>query len=110
MSYTVLFEMFLVIFFLIQSNNSVNFDIFKEFNIFIRMLAISMLCISVFNWAHEGSELSWDDPVKITVFNSLIVFVFFNVERFEIIPTKSNGIFETLKAMEKSAIVEAVAL
>ena len=44
----------------------------------------------------EGQELTWDDPVQIAIFDSLIVFVLLDIKSSEVIPPKSHGILETL--------------
>jgi hypothetical protein len=57
------------------------------------MLTILMSGVSGFNWSHESDELSWNDPVEITVFNSLVVLIFLNVESSEIVPVEFNCVF-----------------
>ena len=61
------------------------------------MLAITMSGISVLDWSHESSELTWDDPVEISVFNSLVVLILFDVEASEIVPAKLDSILEPLQ-------------
>lgn len=72
------------------------------------MLAILMFWVSVLNWTHESYKLSWDDPVQVSIFYSLIVFILLDIECSEIIPSKSYCILKTLQNMEQSAIVKAV--
>ena len=55
-------------------------NVLKHFNIFVWMLTISVFCVSIFNWTHESCEFSWDDPIEISVFNSLVVFVLLDIE------------------------------
>jgi len=110
MSNCVIFKVIFVIFLIVEPYDSRNIDIFEDFYVFIRVLSISMFGISVFDWSHECCKLTWDNPVQVSILNSLIIFVFFDVERSEIIPSKSDTVFKTLKTMQKGAIIEAVSL
>lgn len=92
--------MLFVIFLLIESDYSVDSNVFEYLNIFIWMMSISVMSISVLNWAHEGCKLIWDDPVEITIFNTLIVLILLDIECTEVIPAESYCIFETLKYMK----------
>ena len=107
---TSIFEMHFVIFLLIESDDLADSNVLEYFNIFIWVMSISVMSISVLNWSHEGSELAWDDPVEVTILNSLIVLILLHVERAEVIPAESDGILETLQDMKQSAIVEACTL
>jgi len=60
------------------------------------MMTISVLVVSLLNWTHEGAELAWDDPVKISVFDSFIVLIFLDIKCAEIIPPESHSVLETL--------------
>ena len=73
-------------------------------------MSISVPGISLFNWSHKGYKLIWNDPVKVSVFNLLIVLVFLHVECLEVIPAESYSVFEALKHMMQGAVVEAVTL
>lgn len=90
------FKIILVILRFIQPNYPRYANVFENFRILVWMMTISMLVVSLLNWTHEGAELAWDDPVKISVLNSFIVLVFFDIECAEIIPPESHGILETL--------------
>jgi hypothetical protein len=57
------------------------------------MLSILMSGVSGFNWPHKSDELSWNDPVEITIFNSLVVLVFLNIESSESVPVEFNCVF-----------------
>ena len=74
------------------------------------MMSKLLVGISFLNRTHESHEFIWNYPVKITVFNLLIVFIFLYIKSSEIIPSKFNGLFNTLKAMKQSALIFAVAL
>ena len=59
-------------------------------------VTISVNAIALVNWSHECHELSWNDPVQVTILNLLVVLVFFGIEGFEVIPTESDTFLETL--------------
>lgn len=99
-----------IILLLIQSDYPCHVDVVEDFNVFVWVLTIFVLSISVLNRPHESYKLAWDDPVEVTVFDSLVVLILLDIEGSEVIPTESDGILETLKHMEKSAVVEAVSL
>ena len=67
-----------------------------------------MSCISLFNWTHKGNKLAWDDPVEISVFNSLIVLILFDVKASKIIPAKLDSKLKTLEALQKCTIIETI--
>jgi hypothetical protein len=74
------------------------------------VMSISVVGISVLDWSHESHEFTWNDPVEVSVFNSLIILILLNVEGFEVIPSKLNSVLKTLKDMEEGAVVEALSL
>jgi hypothetical protein len=67
-----------------------------------------MSLIPLLNWSHKSNKLVWDDPVKISIFDLFVVFVFFDIEGLEVIPAKSLSILKSLENVKKGAIVEAV--
>ena len=93
MSYSFMFKMLFIIFFLIESDNPGYVDIVEDITILVWMLTVLMSGVSGFNWSHESDELAWNNPVEITVFNSLVVLVFFHVESFEVVPVEFNCVF-----------------
>merc|ERR1719329_916994 len=50
-----------------------------------------------FDWSHKCHELSWDDPVEVAVFDSLVGFILLDVEGLEVVPTEFHSV---LKALE----------
>lgn len=85
-------EILLVIFFLVEPYDLVNPNIIEYINVFIWVVAVSMVLVPLLNWTHEGYEFSWNNPVEVSIFNSLVVFVFFYVEAAEIVPSKLHGV------------------
>ena len=80
----------------IESNYLSNSNILEQLNVLGRMVAVSLLGISLFDWPHECSKLIRDDPVHVTVFYSLIVLILFDVESFELIPSEFQSPFQAL--------------
>lgn len=108
MSNSFVFKMLFIVFLLIQSDYPRDINVVEDVTILVWVLSVLVSGVSSFNWSHEGYELAWDDPVEITVFDSLIVLVFFNVESSEVIPVEFNCVFQSLENLEKSTIEEAV--
>ena len=67
-----------------------------------------MNAISLINWTHEGHELAWDDPVKISILNFLVVLVFFRIECLEVVPAEADTFLKSFKAMKNCTFVEAI--
>lgn len=93
MSNSFVFKMLFIVFLLIKSDHPGDINVVEDITILVWMLTILMSGVSGFNWSHESDELSWNDPVEITVFNSLVVLVFLNVESSEIVPVEFNCVF-----------------
>ena len=74
------------------------------------MVAVSLSSIALFYRTHKCPEFAGDNPVKVTVFNSLVELVFFNLELFEIIPAHLDGELQALQTLEQSAVVQTVSL
>ena len=99
-----------VVLFFIQSDNPLDIKFFEDFDILIGVVSISLVSIPLLDRAHECHELAWDNPVKIAIFDSLVEFVFLDVEGFKIVPSELDGVLEALKALEESTFVKAVTL
>ena len=70
------------------------------------MMSILMVGIPLFNGPHECNEFARNNPVKISIFNSFIMFVFFDIESSEVIPSESNSMFKSLQTMQKCTIIK----
>lgn len=106
----VLQEVLLVVFLLVQPDNSLHIEALEDLDVLVRVVAIALRSIPLLNGTHEGHELSRDDPVDVSVLYALKELVFLHVERLEVIPLKLNSILEALQALEQGAVIEAVAL
>jgi len=99
--------MLFIILFLVESDNSGHINALKDISVFIWVMAIPLPLVSVLDWSHKCDKLAWDDPVEVSILNSLIVLVLLDIECPEVVPAKSYSIFESLEAVEEGAIVEA---
>lgn len=56
-------------------------------------MSLTILYFAFWVWSTKGQELSWNDPVQVSVLCSLIVLVFFHVKAGEVQPAilKSLG-------------------
>ena len=73
-------------------------------------MTVSMNAVALVHWSHESHELSWDDPVEVSVLDLLVVLVLLCVEGFEVIPAEADALLQTFQAVEYGALVEAVTL
>ena len=105
MSDAIFDKVFPVIFLLVETYNTLDIELLKYLDVLLRMMAIPLIGISLLNWPHECHEFTRDNPIYVTIFNSLIVFVFLHVERAEVVPFILDGILQSLKALQESAFI-----
>ena len=103
-------ESFTVILVIVQSNYSSHIQVLEDVHIAGSCMAVSVNCISLINWTHEGHELAWNNPVEVSVLNFLVVLVLLGVESLEVIPAAAYAFLESFKAVKDCAFVEAVSL
>ena len=94
----------------VQSDNFVDSNIVEDISILVWVVPVSVSLITLLNWSHEGNELSWNDPVKITVFDLLVVLILLDIESLEVVPSQLDSELEALEAMQECAVVKAVSL
>ena len=70
-------------------------------------VAIAVHGVTLIHGAHEGQEFAWDDPVEVTILNLLVVLILSRIEILEVIPSKSDGMLQTLKTMQDGALILA---
>jgi hypothetical protein len=56
------------------------------------MMTISLVLVSFVDGAHKGHEFARNNPVHVSVLDSLVELVFFDVESFEFVPVELNGV------------------
>ena len=99
----------LVILLLIESDDPLDAELLEDLHILIGVVAVPLVLVSLLDGAHEGHELARNNPVEIAIFNSLVLLIFSHIECLKFIPPKLYSVFETLEALEKGALIEAVA-
>ena len=97
-----------VIFFFVQSYDSLDIKLLKYVDILVRVVTISLVSVPLLDWSHESHELSWNNPVKIAVFDSLVLLVLLDIEGLEVIPLELDGVPKSLKALQHGTLIEAV--
>lgn len=83
-----------IIFGLIQSDDSSYVKMMENLDVVFWCVASSFKFTGVVQWTHKGNELTWNDPIQITIFDFFIIFVLFVVEFFAVVPSKFYGKFE----------------
>ena len=73
-------------------------------------MSVSMYTVALINWSHESHELSWDNPVKVTILNFFVMFILLCIEGFEVVPAEANTFLKTFEAVKHCTFVEAVTL
>ena len=92
-------EILLIITLLVQSYDSLDVKLLKDFNVFLRVVTVSLTGIPLFDGTHESHELAGDNPIDVSVLDSLVVFVLLYVEGPEIVPLEFNCVFQALEAL-----------
>ena len=68
--------------------------------------AISVSCIQR---AREGNELSWNNPIQVSILNLLEVLIFLNIELAIVVPSEGYSKLEALEAVQVRATISTVA-
>jgi hypothetical protein len=99
-----------VILLLVESNHALHIELLENLDILVRVMSISLVSVPLLDWAHECHKFTGNDPVEITVLNSLVLLVLLDIEGLEVIPLKLDGVFETLETLEETTLIKAVTL
>ena len=102
--------MFFIVFLVVKSNYSFNIESLKDLYVLIRVMAVSLISVTLLDRSHESLELTRDDPVHVSILNTLEVLIFFDIEGFEVIPLEVDSILESLQALKQSTIIETISL
>jgi hypothetical protein len=103
-------ERLFVVLLLVETDDSVHSDILEDVAVLLGMVPVPVASVSLLNGTHESYELAWDDPVKVSVLNFLVVLVLLDIECLEVVPAKLECILEALEDVKQRAVVEAVSL
>lgn len=101
----ILYEVFLVVLFLIQSDHTRYAKLFKYFYVLFRMVPIPLIGISLLNRSHECHELARDNPIDVAVLNTLIELIFLYIESPEVIPLELDRVLQSLQTLQHGALV-----
>ena len=101
----ILYEVFLVVFLLVQSDYTRYAKLFKYFYVLFRMVPIPLISITLFNRSHECHEFAWDNPVDIAVLNALIELILLYIESSEVIPLELDRVLQSLQTLQHGALV-----
>ena len=93
-------EMLLIILLLIEPDDLGHPNALEDISILAWVMAISLPLVSVLNWSHKCDEFAWDDPVEVSILDSLIVLVLLDIEGPEVIPSEPYGVLESLQTVE----------
>jgi hypothetical protein len=99
-----------VILLLVESNHALHIELLENLDILVRVMSISLVSVPLLDWAHECHKFTGNDPVEITVLNSLVLLVLLDIEGLEVIPLELDGVFETLETLEETTLIKAVTL
>lgn len=106
--YVVIQKSVLIVFLFIQSYYSRNIEFLKYFYVFDRMVSVPLVSVSFVNRTHKGHKFSGNNPIYITIFNPFVKFIFFHVKIFIVVPLKLHCVLNTLKTLQKRAIVKTI--
>ncbi len=99
----------LIVLFFVEPDDPFDIELLENLHVLLRVVAVALVCISLFDRSHKGHELAWDDPVEVPVLDPLVELVLLDVEGFEVVPLELNGVLQALQALQESAFVQAVA-
>ena len=104
-----IFDKFLsIIFGFIQPDYSGHIKMFEDLDVIFGSVSPPLKFINVIKWPHESNKLAWDDPVKISIFDLLVIFIFFVIKLFEIIPAYFHSIFQSFETVVYGAGIAAI--
>ena len=92
MSNILVLECLLVVLFFVESDDPIHSNILEDAAVLAWMVTIFVSSITLLYRTHECYKLTWHNPVEISVFDFLIVLILFDVETFEVVPSKSYGV------------------
>ena len=105
---TLLQEAVTIILSLVESDDLGDVEMLEDVDVAGGGVAVAVDGVALVDRAHEGEELAGDDPVQIAVLHLFVVLVLARIKRFEVVPSKLDGLLETLEAVLNRAVVVAV--
>lgn len=92
---------------LVEADDVLHSEVLEDLNVIFRSVAPLRLTGQGVNRPHERDELVWNNPIKVTVLDFLVVLVLFVVELSENVPAETDSELQALEAVENSAFVSA---
>ena len=92
---------------LVEADDVLNSEVLKDLNVVFRSVAPLRLARQGVYRPHERDELVWNNPIKVTVLDFLVVLVLFVVKFSKNVPAETNSELQALEAVENSAFVGA---
>ena len=96
----VLYEVFFVVFLLVETNNSGYAKLLENLDVLFGVVTITLICIPFLYGSHKCHEFTRNDPVGVAIFDSLVILVLFYIECSEIVPLELDGVLQALKALQ----------
>jgi hypothetical protein len=88
-----------VIFSLVQADDSLDVPLLENVTVLLWCKARSLSWLASIKRTHKCGELARDDPIYISIINSLVVFILLDIESFEVVPLESYTVLKTLETM-----------
>ena len=87
MIYSILSEGSLVVFGVIQADYLAYFQMLENIDVARASMSVaSLLSRYLIDGTHKSKELTGNDPIQISIFNFLIVFIFFDIKFVVVVP------------------------
>lgn len=106
--YSIVNESFSVILSFVQSYYLLDIPLLEYLAVFIGSQTWSLILISFLDRPHESSKFTWNNPINVSIFDSLIVLILFDIESLYVIPLMLDSEFKSLQTMKYSALIVAV--
>ena len=97
-----------VVFSLVQAYDFLDVPFLENITVLFRCKARSLSWLASIKRTHKCGELARDDPIYISIVNSLVVFILLDIESFEVVPLESDAMLKTLKTMQNGAFVMTI--
>jgi len=107
----VFLESFTVVLLVVKSYDHSNTELLEDWDVIFRSETSVTVSVSrLVTGTTESDELSWNDPVEITVLDLLIELVVSEVESLDVEPLELDGIFKTSKTVQDTTSVGRVGI
>jgi len=91
----------------VKSDDVRDSEVLEHLNVVVSAVSLLFLALRGVDWTHKRNELVGNNPIKVSVFNFLVVFVLFVVKLFEVVPAEAHCKLQPLQAVVNGAFVGA---